>query len=310
MRAAEPTPERAQPLVSVGIPLYRSRPFLEIIIRNVEAIDYPNLEIIISDRHLLDDALESLKRRFGSDARFRFLEGRDRLDWVKNFNLLLREAKGKYFLWMAHDDSYPSNYVAELVRALEERPDVVLAFGRVKQTSVDGFLPTFPFSPPPISPDEEWSLGSSLRLLTLWQLWIAFRGVVRRDVVERSELYIRQTYRNIRADIYWLFGLSLTGRLHYVSSCHCTKRFHRTSAGANWRFGIRQSLNAFRVLRSYLTDLAPSRGQSLLGQVVVFLWCIAQGFLPATMARQLGIATRHLLLSRRSWAEGDAPANG
>ena len=180
---------------------------------------------------------------------------------------------------------------------------MVLAFGRVEQISLDGFLPTFPFTPPPISPREDWSLGCSLRLLTLWQLWIAFRGVVRRDVVERSDLYIRQTYRNIRADIYWVFGLSLKGRLCYVPSCSCTKRFYRSSTGADWRFGIRQSLNAYRVLRSYLNDFAHSRSDALIGQIVVFLWCIVQGLLPTKLARQLGIVTRQVLLARRRSGE-------
>src|SRR6185295_9181003 len=137
-----------------------------------------------------------LRQRYGADARFRFLEGRDSLDWVGNFNLLVRSARGRYFVWMAHDDSFSSNYVGELVAALEERPDAVLAFGRVEQVSLDGFLPTFPFAPPPVSPDEAWSLASSLRMLTLWQLWIAFRGLGRRTVVEQSDLYIRPTHGN------------------------------------------------------------------------------------------------------------------
>lgn len=293
--------EPAHPLVSVGFPLYRSRRFLDNIVENVEAIDYPNLEVLVSDRHLLDDTVGLLRQRFGSDPRFRFFEGRDRLDWVGNFNLLLREASGKYFLWMGHDDSYPPGYVTELVSALEERADAVLAFGRVEQVSLDGFLPTFPFVPPPIAPDRPWSLGSALRLLTLWQLWIAFRGVVRRDVVERQGLYIRPTRNNMRADIYWLFGLALVGRLHFVPSCHCTKRFYAGSTGAAWRFGARQSLNAFRVLRSYLDDLAPSRRDAWLGTAVVFLWSMPQGLLPRSLARRLGIAVRWVLLGRRRW---------
>lgn len=295
--------ERKQPLVSVGIPLYRSRRFLEIIIENIEAIDYANVEVIISDRHLFDDALELLKERFESDVRFRFLGARDCLNWVENFNLLLRESRGKYFLWMGHDDSYPSKYIGELVSALEEHPDAVLAFGRVEQISIDGHLPTFPFTPPPVSLHEDWSLGCSLRLLTLWHLWVAFRGVVRRDVVDQSDLYIRQTYRNIRADICWVFGLSLKGRLYFVPSCYCTKRFYRSSTGAKWRFGIRQSLNACRVLRSYLNDFAQSRSDARMGQIVVFAWCLVQGFLPAKLARPLGIVTRQVLLARRKWGE-------
>jgi hypothetical protein len=200
---------------------------------------------------------------------------------------------------MAHDDTFSPNYVGDLVAVLEERPDAVLAFGKVEQVSLDGFLPTFPFVPPPVSPDETWTLSSSLRILTLWQLWIPFRGLFRRDVVEEAGLYIRPTYRNIRADIYWVFSLSLKGRLCFVPSCQCTKRFYRTSTGADWCFDLRQSLDACRVLRSYLKDHARSRHESLAGQAVVFAWCLVQGVLPAKLARQVGIAVRHVLLGRR-----------
>jgi GT2 family glycosyltransferase len=292
--------EHPPPLVSVGIPLYRSSRFLDIVVANIEAIAYPNVEIIVSDRHMFDDALDRLRERYGEDARFRFLEGRDELDWVGNFNLLLRSAMGRYFVWMAHDDTFSSNYIDDLVAALEAHPDAVLAFGKVDQVSLDDFLPTFPFVPPPVSADGEWTLGSSLRVLTLWQLWIPFRGLFRRDVVEEAGLYVRPTYRNIRADMYWVFGLSLKGRLCFVPSCTCTKRFYRASTGADWRFDLRQSLDACRVLRSYLEDYARSRRDSLAGQAVVFAWCLVQGVLPTRLARRAGIAVRSAFLARRS----------
>ena len=284
------------PLVSVALPLYRSRPFLEILLENLDALTYENLEIMVSDRHLADDALDLLRRRFASDPRFRFLEGRDRLDWVGHFNLLLAEARGEYFMWMAHDDSYPASYVGDLVACLEENREVVLAFGEVEQLSLDGFLPTFPFVPPPVAAGEDWSIDAAVRCLTLWQLWIAFRGVVRREVVERSGLVIRPTRGNVRADIYWVFGLSLLGALRFVPACRMTKRFHRGSGGAGWRFGIRQSLDACRVLGSYLDDFARSPREATRAKSVVYPWCLVQGLLPERWARGLGIATRRLLL--------------
>jgi glycosyltransferase involved in cell wall biosynthesis len=276
-----------QPLVSVGIPLYRSRRFLDTIVENIDALQYGNLEIIISDRHLLDDTLHVLRTRYGSDLRFRFLEATDALNWVEHFNLLLRESRGTYAVVMPHDDSYPSHYIPDLVTALEQRPDAVLAFGRVEQVSLDGFLPTLPFSAPPLAPESAWSFGSSLKILTMWQLWFAFRGLVRREAVERSNLYIRPTHRNIRADIYWVFALSLRGPLLFVPSCWCTKRFYRSSTGADWRLDLRQSLDGCRVLRSYLNDFSRSRRHAVLGQVVLFPWCIAQALLPTGMARRL-----------------------
>lgn len=283
------------PLVSVGFPLYRSRRFLDIVIANIEAIDYPNVEFVVSDRHQLDDALVVLQQKYGADARFRFLAGTDELNWVQHFNLILRHCRGKYAVLMGHDDSYPANYIADLAAALETHPDAVLAFGGVEQISLDGFLPTFPFVPPPIRETGDWSIDDSVRLLTLWHLWVAFRGMVRLTIVESSGLYIRETVRNIRADIYWVFGLSLKGRLCYVPSCHCTKRFHRTSGGANWQFGVRQSLDACRVLGGYFNDYAPSVRKA---RVVVYLWCLVQGFLPAWLARRMGILARKLMVRR------------
>ena len=284
------------PLVSVALPLHRSRPFLEIVLENLQALTWGNLEIIVSDRHLADDTLDVLRSRFASDARFRFLEARDHLDWVGHFNLLLAEARGEYFMWMAHDDSYPASYIAKLVACLEEHRAAVLAFGEVEQVSLDGFLPTLPFVPPPVAADEDWSIDAAVRCLTLWQLWIAFRGVFRRDVVARSGLYIRPTRGNVRADVYWVFALSLTGALRFVPSCRMTKRFHRGSGGAGWRFGIRQSLDACRVLGSYLDDFARSPREATRAKSVVYPWCLVQGLLPERWARGLGIATRRILL--------------
>ncbi len=105
------------PLVSVGIPLYKSRGFLSNIIENVEAVAYRNIEIIISDRHGEDDAIEALRRRFGHDSRVRFIKRHDRIDWVDHYNALLRQFTGKYFLWMPHDDIYPADYIDELVHS-------------------------------------------------------------------------------------------------------------------------------------------------------------------------------------------------
>jgi hypothetical protein len=137
-------------------------------------------------------------------------------------------------------------------------------------------------------------------MLTLWQLWFAFRGMVRREVVERSNLYIRQTRLNVRADIYWVFALSLRGRLLFVPSCWCTKRFYRSSTGAAWRFDFGQSLDACRVLRSYLNDFARSRRDAVVGQLVVYPWCVAQALLPAGAARRLLHIYETSVLRRRS----------
>ncbi len=212
-----------------------------------------------------------------------------------SFAFAFAQARGEHFMWMAHDDSYPASYVGDLAACIATDPEAVLAFGEVEQVSLDGFLPAFPFVSPPVAADEDWSINAAVRCLTLWQLWIAFRGLFRRRVVERSGLYIRPTRGNVRADIYWVFALSLAGALRFVPSCRMTKRF-RGSGGAGWRFGIRQSLDACRVLGSYLDDFARSPREARRAKRIVYPWCLVQGFLPERWARGRAIATRRILL--------------
>ena len=49
-------------------------------------------------------------------------------------------------------------------------------------------------------------------------------------------------------------------------------------------------------------DFARSRRDARIGQVVVFFWSTVQGFLPATIARHLGIVVWQTLLAGR-WRE-------
>jgi glycosyltransferase involved in cell wall biosynthesis len=228
-------PARQLPLVSIAIPLFRSRRFLDGIIGNIEAIDYPNLEVVISDRHCADGTIDLLAERFASDPRIRFLKATDRLTWVEHFNLLLRVSSGRYFMWMAHDDYYPSDYVAQLVSCLENRPEVVLAYGHMEPVDLDDRPISFsPRNELPVGAEERWSLRVALRLLLFWNIFVPCRGLFRRDLVMESKLFIRPTYKTADCDAWWLFGLALKGRFQFVPSCRCKKRFYATSTSAQW----------------------------------------------------------------------------
>ncbi len=90
------------PLVSIAVPLFRSRRLVADIIANLDAIEYPNIDIILSDRHGEDDAVDVLAEHFKDDSRVRVLVAHDRLNWVEHYNLLMQSSSGKYFMWMTH----------------------------------------------------------------------------------------------------------------------------------------------------------------------------------------------------------------
>ena len=107
------------PTISIVIPLFKSRRFVRVIYTNIKRLENENLEIIISDRHCYDNAIDILKGLLKSDERVRFIQSDDKIGWVDHFNELLQIAQGTYFMWMPHDDSFPRGYVKSLVESLE-----------------------------------------------------------------------------------------------------------------------------------------------------------------------------------------------
>ncbi len=255
------------PLVTVAIPLYRSRRFLDVIVDNIRNADYPNLEILVGDRHLADDTADQLQARFPGDQRLRFLTATDELSWVEHYNALLAAASGQYFLWMPHDDSYPAGYIGALVARLEAAPDSVLAFGHCDSARLEGERTTS-LGVPPISPGEVWSARSALRLLLGWDLGVAMRGLFRRSPVVDAGLWIRQTRGQAHADSSWLFGVALLGRFEFVPEARCLKRFYPTSTHAQWQ--PLPPAELARVLTNYLLDYVPSKRERILA--VSILW--------------------------------------
>jgi GT2 family glycosyltransferase len=259
------------PLVSVAVPLFESRRFLEVIEANLRGLDYPHLEVIVSDRHGRDDALAALRRAFGHDPRFRFVEASDGLTWIGHYNALLRAARGDYFMWMPHDDSFPPSYVSLLVECLEARPDAVLAFGRIEPVDHDDVPLPLRFAAPRFGRGGAWTLRDSVRLL-FWHPAVPFRGVFRRAVATERDLWIPETRDTIGADAYWVFALSLVGRLAFVPSCACRKRYHASSASAAFRPGLRHVVEGTRHLRHAVASHARGRGDAVLATAAVLLW--------------------------------------
>lgn len=244
------------PLVSIGIPLYRSRRFVDNIADNLERISYPNLEILIADQHGEDDALPLLRERFAGDPRLRFFATGKRLPWSENYNFLLRQARGRYFRWLAHDDSLPTRGMEEQVACLEEDPETVLVYGPVEWLGTDGRTVdlvgrerTFPFTD-----RRPWGLRQSL-LIYIGLCGVgAFKGLIRRGRVVDAGFLIRPTRGYVAPERVWLFAISLLGRFRFTPGYVYRKRSHSEGVSAGFRMSPRHYASAFRVGLSYLRD--------------------------------------------------------
>jgi glycosyltransferase involved in cell wall biosynthesis len=128
----------AQPLVSVGIPTY-NRP--EDLRRSLECITgqtYRNLEIIVSDNASPGDQTGTVIRDFmEKDSRIKYFRQQVNIGATLNFQFVLDNANGKYFMWVADDDLCEPAFVHELTSCMEEYGDIVLAMTDVKVIASD-----------------------------------------------------------------------------------------------------------------------------------------------------------------------------
>ena len=253
----------AGPRVSVAIPLYRSARFLDRIVHNIEVLDHPDVEVIVSDRHGEDDAIQRIAERFRGDARVRTIAAADRLTWASHYNWLLREARGDYVMWMPHDDEFPAGYVSTLATALDDDPAAVLAYGRIRRVDEHG-VPLMPeMSPLPQTGDGAWSAAAASRLLLHRDTEQPFRGVFRRNVVLAAGLWIRETRDAMSEDAYWTFALALRGPFRFVPASSCRKYYYAASTHARWGpMRLAHIADGRRVMRAYVADAplpAPER---------------------------------------------------
>ncbi len=246
--------------MTLAIPLYRSERFVDSIVANVEAVDHPSVEIVISDRHMHDDALERLRGRLGTDDRVEFVGTTDGVAWVDHYNDLLARARGSYLRWMPHDDGFLRCDLVRLVAEMQAHPGAAIVYGPTTATDFDGRpMPERDRPHPhPIADREPWTLRHSLDLVPKGYCNGAFKGLVNRELVLANGLFIRPTRRNVHAERAWLFAVSLVGELRFVPEYHYVKRYGPSSLHAGWTEGPLESISLGRVMLGYLRDHGPT----------------------------------------------------
>lgn len=265
------------PLVSLLLPMYKSKRFFDVFTKNIDTFlnTYPNLEIICSDRHLADDALEMLFARYGNDPRFRFIAAQDEIGWVENYNVLLEAAQGKYFFWMPHDDTYSPNYINALVELLEQQPDALVAYGPMLRRNLGDTTWNEQIPAPPFANTGEWTVWSGFQAFLAHQVGPAVHGLLRRELLMEKRLYILPTLDSNAADFVWMSALAFYGRWVWTDTCVYDKNHYSTSTGAAWeRRSWRYTLREIYIMRSYLVDREKSALRRLRGRLILAVWSV------------------------------------
>ena len=129
-------------LVSVGIPTFNRVNSLKRAVESVFSQDHTNLELIISDNASTDETRSYCEYISKQDNRVHYIRQQTNKGATENFNEVLRQSQGEFFMWLADDDWLDRSYVSQCVDVLIHQPDYSLVGGTARYFLGETFTTT------------------------------------------------------------------------------------------------------------------------------------------------------------------------
>lgn len=126
------------PLVTIGVPTYNRSGLLARALGCLLEQDAAGVEIVVSDNASTDDTpavLRDIAERHPTVRTFRHESG---VPVPENFTTVLRNARGKYFMWAADDDDWDPRLVSTLASHLDASPGVALVAPEAQYVTAEG----------------------------------------------------------------------------------------------------------------------------------------------------------------------------
>lgn len=119
------------PLVSVNILSYNSKRYIEGCLDTVLLQTYKNLEILVIITGSDDDSAEIIREKYGRQKRMKIMEPGDNLWFSRGHNLGIKSCQGEYILALNQDIVMEPDFVAKLVKVMQEDPSLGSASGKL-----------------------------------------------------------------------------------------------------------------------------------------------------------------------------------
>jgi glycosyltransferase involved in cell wall biosynthesis len=218
----ENTATRKRPKVSIGMPVFNGECYIGSALSSLLNQTFTDFELIISDNASTDGTEGICKEYASHDPRVRYVRQLKNQGGVANFNFVLREAVGDYFMWAAADDWWSPGWLSELVPLLDDQT-VQLAFGETIRTKAD------------LSPDGStkcYSIKNSVTLIRLLRFFILdentkgnlFYGLMRTGMINSIGFYIPTYQTNYGWDYLQIFKILTLGKISSAKGVVLKKR--------------------------------------------------------------------------------------
>lgn len=129
-----------EPLFSIVVPLYKTPlPYLEALIRSIQAQTYRKWELYLSDGSGKESSLKEVLRNYArKEKRIHIIENDCRLNISDNTNRALEQADGDYVVFVDHDDTLAPDALYECVKVLNREPDAEVIYTDSDKLSENG----------------------------------------------------------------------------------------------------------------------------------------------------------------------------
>ena len=119
----------SQPTVSIGMPVYNGGKYIRDALDSLLAQTFTNFELIISDNASTDRTEQICREYADRDARIQYVRQPVNRGATANFQFVLDEAAGEYFMWAAYDDYWKPHFIAHALSAMNNE-SIGFAFSR------------------------------------------------------------------------------------------------------------------------------------------------------------------------------------
>lgn len=218
--------DQSRPTLSIGMPVYNGERFIREAMESLLAQSFADFELIISD-NASTDATEFICRNYAAqDSRIRYVRQEENIGALQNFQFVLKEARGEFFMWAACDDVWDKNWITLLHDKLDESKDCAV-FGRLLQIDENSHS----IEHPAIHNNFDFSGGYVRRRVSFF---IEFEGNGKANLF--YSLFRRRSLSDVEltkydADFTVLFDLLKRLEFVPVSGVYLYKRIHAASGG-------------------------------------------------------------------------------
>ncbi len=235
-----------KPLVSIGMPAYNGEKHIRRALDSLLAQDYENFELIISDNASRDSTWAICEEYAARDKRIVLHQQGQNIGLMCNFQHVLDQAQGAYFMWAACDDFWLPSFVTAMSQELAAHPQASVCMCAVERVCEDGTTHDIVCHSGSADPSRMSSLGLALALAAGRYYHLYIYGLYRTDFLRRAFLGLPAV---MASDRLFVCQVALATRFRYVgqvlhrrqvSDLPLVVRYQNEELGQIWKDNLAQ----------------------------------------------------------------------